>query len=56
MYRRVLVMIVLIAFALSAFPATAKQCRDPATGKFTACPQAATHCRNPTTGKFEKCP
>jgi hypothetical protein len=54
--QRTLSIIIAVAFALIAFSADAKQCRDDATGKFVKCPQTATHCRNPTTGKFEKCP
>jgi hypothetical protein len=55
--HRILAIIVAAAFAFTAFSADAKQCRDPATGKFAKCPAAAaSHCRNPTTGKFEKCP
>jgi hypothetical protein len=54
--HRALATIVVIAFALTAFSANAKQCRDQATGKFMKCSQTETHCRNPTTGKFEKCP
>jgi hypothetical protein len=53
---RTLAIIVVIAFAFTAFHANAKQCRDEATGKFMKCPQTTAHCRNPTTGKFEKCP
>jgi hypothetical protein len=54
--HRTLVIIVVIACAFTASSATAKQCRDQATGKFVKCSQTETHCRNPTTGKFEKCP
>jgi len=55
--RRILAIIVAIGFALTALSANAaKQCRDPATGKFMKCTSVATHCRNPTTGKYEKCP
>jgi hypothetical protein len=54
--RLILSITVAIAFALTAFSASAKQCRDPATGMFTKCPHVASHCRNPTTGKYEKCP
>ena len=54
--QRTLAIIIAVGFALAAFSADAKQCRDDATGKFVKCPQTATHCRNPTTGKFEKCP
>jgi hypothetical protein len=55
--RRTLAIIAAIAFALTAFPANAKQCRDEATGKFVKCAApTTTHCRNPTTGRYEKCP
>jgi hypothetical protein len=55
--HRILAIIVAIGFVLTALSANAaKQCRDPATGKFMKCTSVATHCRNPTTGKYEKCP
>lgn len=54
---RTLAAIIAAAFALSAFSADAKPCRD-AKGKFTKCPPAAAapkHCKDPKTKKFTKC-